>query len=94
MFNVITEDADGSQTYFWFFAGRPLVDDGRITGSNQATLTIMNVQESDEGTYNLIISGGGFQGFCGFSDSAELTIGITVVTIIVISYMLVSSQLL
>lgn len=42
--------------YQWQLNGTNLVDSARITGSQQPTLAIANVQSSDDGDYHLVVS--------------------------------------
>ena len=42
--------------YQWFFNGTPLVDEGQITGSAAPTLNIFNVQNTNYGTYTVLVS--------------------------------------
>jgi alpha-tubulin suppressor-like RCC1 family protein len=43
-------------SYQWFMNGQPLVDGYGISGSATAALSITNVQPSDEGTYDVLVS--------------------------------------
>lgn len=49
-------DAGTFLSYQWYFNGTPLADDGRISGSTTANLTINNVQTSDAGRYWVVVS--------------------------------------
>lgn len=53
-FNVTIES--GAATYQWRHDSSPLIDDDRITGSIARTLTITNLQESDTGQYEVVIT--------------------------------------
>ena len=54
---TFTVVADGAPTlsYQWFLNGVALVDDGRITGSTNATLTVSTLQLADAGVYTVIV---------------------------------------
>jgi hypothetical protein len=52
----VTATGDGL-TYRWYRDGAPVVDGGRITGSNSAVLVIANAQPSDAGNYTVFIDG-------------------------------------
>ncbi|MBI5008145.1 MAG: hypothetical protein HZB98_00490 [Bacteroidia bacterium] len=55
---TFTVTANGTNlTYSWRKNYIPLVDDGRIVGSNTNTLTINNIVAGDEETYDVIVSG-------------------------------------
>jgi formylglycine-generating enzyme required for sulfatase activity len=55
---VFEVEAQGSEpmTYQWWRGGLPLTDDGRITGSASATLSLDDVQASDAGGYSVHVS--------------------------------------
>ena len=55
---VFEMEAQGTEpmTYQWLRGGLPLTDDGRITGSASATLSIANAQTSDAGDYSVAVS--------------------------------------
>ncbi len=46
---------DAPLTYTWRFNGVDLADDGRIVGSQTATLAVTNIQPADEGNYTLYV---------------------------------------
>lgn len=52
--------SDPQAKYQWRFSGVPLVDDGRIFGSQSPTLLIENVSASDIGQYDCVVSGACF----------------------------------
>lgn len=56
-------------TYQWWFNSAPLTDNGHISGSATANLTIANAQQADTGTYQVIVSGPG-----GSAGSATATL--------------------
>jgi hypothetical protein len=50
--------ATGSNlAYQWRFGGVPLIDGGRISGATTSVLTISNVQYTDAGSYDVVVSG-------------------------------------
>src|SRR5262249_10330899 len=55
---VFSPVISGSQpmSFQWYFNNAPLVDDGRIIGSTNSTLTITSVQTNDGGNYQLVAS--------------------------------------
>ncbi len=55
---VFTVGASGTAplTYQWRKGGDPLIDDGRVTGSATATLTITNVGTLDAGLYDVVVN--------------------------------------
>jgi parallel beta-helix repeat protein len=40
----------------WYFSGTPLADGGRVTGSATTNLNLANVQSSDAGSYQLVVT--------------------------------------
>ena len=63
-----------SPAYFWTRDGHPLSNTpGKYAGTGSSVLTVMNVQNSDEDEYGVVVvdsSTGGTQ----FSNTAELTV--------------------
>jgi len=57
--------------YQWYRGAFPLTDDGRISGTETATLTISNVQLGDAGGYQLHVTNN-----CGPKNSAVATVSI------------------
>ena len=58
MFQVTVDAAGGSPVvYIWTFDGEQIADDppGKYLGIGTNSLTVTNVQESDEGNYNVIV---------------------------------------
>lgn len=55
---ILSPTLSGTQpmSFQWYFNNSPLVDDGRISGSTNSTLTIANVQTNDGGNYQLVAS--------------------------------------
>ncbi|MFN7141064.1 MAG: immunoglobulin domain-containing protein, partial [Limisphaerales bacterium] len=45
-----------SPDYYWFFNGTNLVNGGRISGANSATLNITNITGADAGGYYVLVS--------------------------------------
>ncbi|MCI0745399.1 MAG: SBBP repeat-containing protein [Verrucomicrobia subdivision 3 bacterium] len=43
-------------SFQWLKAGQPVIDSGRISGANSATLSILNAQTNDSGSYRVSIS--------------------------------------
>ena len=43
-------------SFQWYFNGTPLVDDGRISGSTTASLSISNITTADAGSYTLAVT--------------------------------------
>ncbi len=52
----VTAAGPGTLSYQWYFNGSPLADDGRVSGSSTANLTISNVQSNDVGSYELVVT--------------------------------------
>jgi hypothetical protein len=63
-------------TNLWTFNGSPLIDNGHITGSGSNILTIMNVQSSDAGYYqlNLTNSVGSYSAYPSGGADQNLTV--------------------
>ena len=59
--SVVAEGA-GTLNYQWQKNGTPLVDDGRIVGSDSANLQISNCGPSDQADYGCVVSG-----YCGLT---------------------------
>jgi autotransporter-associated beta strand protein len=53
---VVTASSPATLTYQWFKDGTPLGGVGNILGTNQTLLQILNVSNSDEGTYYVQVS--------------------------------------
>lgn len=61
-------------SYQWYFNGTNLMDDGRISGSTSASLSIANAQLSDAGSYYFVVS----------NTLGTATSGVAVVSVIII----------
>lgn len=70
---TFTAGASNAAGYQWYFGSTPLADDGNITGSQTATLKILETVQADAGLYHVVITG---RTACGdaTSDNAELLI--------------------
>ncbi|MFG0251297.1 MAG: immunoglobulin domain-containing protein, partial [Phycisphaerales bacterium JB038] len=66
---TVTATGTGPIYYAWHKDGEALVDDGRITGSTTATLTIDPVEPGDAGSYHVVV-----RSDCGPIDSELATI--------------------
>ena len=58
MFQVTVDPAGGgTPTYFWTLDGQSIADSppGKYLGLGTDSLTVTNVQESDEGNYNVLV---------------------------------------
>jgi|GEM_PF-1135958 len=60
-------------SFQWFFNGAPLVDDGRISGSTTASLTVSNITTADAGGYTLAATN-----FLGSASSAAAVLNVLV----------------
>lgn len=68
--------AEGTLSYQWYKNEEPIANGGRIAGATSATLSISNVQATDNGIYRCKITNAcGFVQNSVFSQEAELTIG-------------------
>ena len=58
MFSVTAsaDPAGGTITYLWRMNGTEIVDDAKFSGATTDTLTISDVQEADEGTYECVVT--------------------------------------
>lgn len=69
--------ATGSNlVYEWAKDGVPLVDGGRISGANTATLSITGALSGDEGSYSVVVTVSGFPELKASSDGALLKVKI------------------
>ena len=55
---VCADPAGGTITYQWRVNGTDIVDDAKFSGATTDTLTISDVQESDEGSYECVATDG------------------------------------
>ncbi len=58
VFSVVAQ-GEGSLAYHWQKDGQDLTDDGRIAGSQSASLQLIPVHSADAGTYRCLVSNGG-----------------------------------
>jgi len=65
-------------SFQWYFDGTPLADDGRITGSATANLSISNITTFDAGSYTLAVTN-----FLGATNSAAAVLTVLTPPIIV-----------
>jgi uncharacterized repeat protein (TIGR03803 family) len=54
--SVAADPSGGPYTYQWYFANNALADGNDISGSQSATLTLNNVQQSQAGAYYVVVS--------------------------------------
>lgn len=68
----VSASGTGPFSYLWRRDGDPLFDDGRITGTNTATITISPVRLADAGTYTVDVFGS-----CGTVTSTPVMLTVT-----------------
>ena len=73
-FSVTVTGGTGPLTYSWLRTGQQLSDSTKYGGLGTNQLTVMNVQESDEGFYSVSVVDFGTFTFL-FSNAAQLTLG-------------------